>query len=36
MGLPEGARPYEDSPACEIDETLLTHLGPEELPVHQR
>ena len=35
-GLPLGCLPYENSPACEIDECLLTHMGDEHLTTHER
>ena len=31
-GLPPGCMPIEDSPAVEIDECLLTHMGNPYLP----
>lgn len=35
-GLPENCRPYENNPAAEVDECLLTHIGPEHIDIHIR
>lgn len=36
QGLPVGCFPVENSPGIEIDESLITHIGPEHLTTVER